>query len=315
MNDNRHPPVDDGLNVIDGIVQRFTSDEEVPGRAEVGDTLASHAQGIARYGRLRYVTHSDKKSAAGVLIVVRDKQIITQIHLPPRTLDNQALNHAGGIQRIGRFLVMPLEPMADAAVSLLTFWDLGNPEAPCEIEALAIPSNTRKAGSAGIANVGSGTAERWYVAACDNGHITVYSSPAFPAKPFTLAFEDSLRHSYESVCLVGDRLNKLYALAFRREHAIVGRDLIDVFTIDVQKGKLNPIKRLHQITSGTLKGDVHFRWGAGIDIEDDGQITVLATKRNFDSLFLTTAERAMLEARGADLAVLDRRFHINLFSH
>jgi hypothetical protein len=314
--ENTHPPVDDGLKAIAEIASKFTSDEKVPGQAEVNEIFFSHVQGISRFGSLRYVTHSDKDGDTGLLILVRDKRIVTQIHLRPRTIDGPALNHAGGIQRIGRFLVIPLEPMADGANgSQVTFWDLANPEKPDEIESIAIPCRTHKAGSAGIANLGTGIDQKWYVATCDNGFVKVYVSDDFPKRPFVFQFSRSLTHSYESFCLLGDKRQRLFALGFRRENDTVGPDLIDVYEIDLRGQTLNPSGQRHLTTSGTLEGDVHFRWGAGLEIEDDGRLTVLATKRNFNSLFLTEEERNHLVRQDVNPALLDLRFHINLFEH
>jgi hypothetical protein len=187
--DDTHPSVKDARQAIADIVPRFTSDEEVPGKADVEEIRDSHAQGIATLGRLRYVTHSDKKGDTGLLILVRDNQIVTQIHLRPRTIDGHTLNHAGGIQRIGRFLVIPLEPMTDGAnVSQVTFWSLADPEHPEEIEGLAIPCHKHKAGSAGIANLGADSDQQWYLATCDNGLVKVYASSNFPNRPFTYQF-------------------------------------------------------------------------------------------------------------------------------
>lgn len=313
---NTHPPVDDALKAIAEIAPKFTSDEKVPGKADVKEIFSSHVQGISRFGSLRYVTHSDKDGDTGLLILVRDNQIVTQIHLRPRTVGGHTLNHAGGIQRIGRFLVIPLEPMADGQnVSLVTFWDLANPEKPDEIEAIAIPCCMHKAGSAGIANLGTGVGQRWYVATCDNGLINVFVSEDFPSRPFAFQFCCRLTHSYESFCLLADKLERLFALGFRRENDTFGPDLIDVFEIDLCAQTLNPSGQRHLITSGTLRGDVHFRWGAGLEIEDDGRLTVLATKRNFDSLFLTEEEKDKLIRQEIDPALLDLRFHINLFEH
>jgi hypothetical protein len=316
VTDNTHPPVDDALKAIADIVPRFTSDEEVPGKAEVHEIIASHVQGISRLGSLTYVTHSDKDGDTGLLVLVRNKQIVTQIHLPPRKIDGHTLNHPGGIQRIGRFLVIPLEPTADGEnVSQVTFWDLANPEKPDEIKPIAIPCHKHKAGSAGIANVGADGDQVWCVATCDNGLVKVYISPDFPNRPFAFQFDCSLSHSYESFCLLGDNLERLFALGFRREQDFSGPDLIDVFEVDLHARTLNPAGRRHLVTSGTLHGDVHFRWGAGLEIEDDGRLTVLATKRNFNGLFLTEAERDRFLQQGADLTLFDLHFHINLFEH
>lgn len=316
MADNTHPVIADALKAIADIPTKFTTDEAIPGSADVGETIDSHVQGIARLGDVRYLTHSDKLGTKGLLILVRDQKIVAQIHLTERIVDGHPLNHAGGLQRIGRYVVIPLEAMPDGQnVSRVTFWDLADPAAPKEVEAIAFECHTHKAGSAGIANVGSGHGRRWYVATCDNGLVSVYASPDFPNKSFTFVFDVKLPNTYESFCLVSDTTGTLYALGFRSEFDVVIRDLVDVFVVDAAAHTLRPAGQRHLVTNGVIGEDVHFRWGAGVEIEADGRLTVMGTKRNFNSIFLEDADRARLAHPQVERAIIDRRFHINLFEH
>src|SRR5689334_6650726 len=98
MADNTHPVIADALQAIADIPRKYTADEAVPGSAEVGEKVDSHVQGIARLGEIRYLTHSDKLSTKGLLILVRNQEILDQVHLTERFLQGHALNHAGGLQ-------------------------------------------------------------------------------------------------------------------------------------------------------------------------------------------------------------------------
>jgi hypothetical protein len=314
--DNTHPRIADALRAIADIPTTFTADEAIPGAADVGETVQSHVQGIARLGALYYLTHSDAQSTQGLLMLVRDQSILDQIHLPERVLNGHPLNHAGGLQRIGRYLAIPLEPMDEGANgSRVSFWDIGDPLAPIEIEDIAIECPTQKAGSAGIAHVDAEPNHGWYVATCDNGLVSVYESTCFPGEPFVFRFTRRLPHSYESFCLLSDTTGLLYALGFRSDFAGVIRDLMDVFVVDLTAQDLRPVAHRHLITNGVIGEDVHFRWGSGLEIEVDGRLTVMGTKRNFNSIFLEDADRDRLAQPHVDRAIIDRRFHINLFEH
>src|SRR5262249_8195769 len=106
---------------------------------------------------------------------------------------------ATGVRRRRRFQSLRLVPNPTFGPGCrVTFWDLADPVAPKEIEAIAIECHEQKAGSVGIANVGSANDQRWYVATCDNGLVSVYKASDFPHQSFAFEFACKLSHSYES---------------------------------------------------------------------------------------------------------------------
>jgi hypothetical protein len=181
MGANTNPKVTSALDLVNALPDRFTSDFEMEGSPGV-EVVRSHVQGIARKGSYYLLTHSALDEPSGLLLVATDKKVVQRIRLPMAPIGGAVLNHPGGCQLIGDYLVIPFEAV-DRNVSRVSIFDVTSPERPSELTVPApIERGDRKAGAAGIANLTLDGGERWYLAVYDNGRVDHFASNggAFP---------------------------------------------------------------------------------------------------------------------------------------
>ena len=177
------------------------------------------------------------------------------------------------------------------------FWDLADPLAPKEIEGISIECHNRKPVRQDRQRRHRQRSGRWHVATCDNGLVSVYKSADFPHQSFAFEFDCKPSHSYESFCLLSDTSGTLLRSRFqriRRGHPRFARRL--------RRRSGRPCTAAGRASSpDQQRGDWRrcpFRWGVGLEIEADGRVTVMGTKRNFDSIFLDEVDRDRLAHLG-----------------
>jgi hypothetical protein len=283
MANNTNPKVGSALDAFKAIPQRHTSEIDIIASPHT-DVVESHVQGVVRKDTFYLMTHSDVHADAGLLIVADATKNATTIPLTVPPIAGAALNHPGGCQLIGDYLLVPFEAVHHD-VSRISFFDVSDPARPSELSRPApITRTDRKAGAAGVANVTIDGTEFWYLAAYDNGRVDVYRSEghAFPDTEFGLVFTRQIPDGYESFCLFAEQSNQLFGIGFRRDS--LGRDKGDLYHVHLDTQQLELLESTHFFAN--VWRNVHFRWGAGIDIRSTTELAILASGRNFLPLSL-----------------------------
>lgn len=312
MTSNTNPKTPDVRDCFNAIRHTRPLDTVVVGNPHV-EVVKSHVQGVATLGDGYLLTHSNVEGDAGRLLVVDGQRNATTVVLPALTLDGVSLNHPGGCQRVGDFLIIPFEAV-QKNVSRVSVFDLSAPTRPIELTTPApIERHDRKAGAAGVANVTIAGSEFWFLGVYDNGRVDVFRSDgrAFPNTEFTLQFVSSIPDGYESFCLVAEASNDLFAIGFRRDSR--GQDKADLYMIHLDTARLELLASRRFVTNGLRT--VHFRWGAGLAIHADGTFAIVATGRNFLPGPLIETETGTVDALSPQAqAGFTSHCHINTFS-
>ena len=279
---------------FDRVMTREPVDVSVAGNPGL-ETTFSHVQGAVKQGDLYLLTHSNR-GGDPALLVCNDTTLVKTIPLCQPPGSARLFDHAGGLQRLGDYAVIPLEPMDGMPASRVAFFDITDPVSTHEMPSPpAITRDDRKASTAGIASVMVGGRMRWYVATLDDHQVDVYGSTVgeFPDTTFEHLFCDTLDlGGHQSFCLVAEEGGALYAIGLRSTGAML-RDFADLYAIDVDAGKVRFVET-RQFTTKAIY-NVHFRWGAGLDVGESEGLRVLATGRNFTIFSLAQA--------GAEVAV------------
>ena len=313
---NSNPKLTNLADVFASIPEDHSTDTKVFGSTDVRIDPHSHVQGIARAGRSLIVTHSDAHESSGLYLLLEGDEIAALRRLPPARTMKPYLNHCGGCQRIGDYLIIPSEAIFDP-LSRISFFDISNPSKPTELTSPPPIDLERKTGAAGVANVTIDGVEYWYLAAYDNGPVLIFRSDGqpFPDTAFEFRFEKDIMDGYQAFCLVADSDNRLYACGFRLDALF--RDWVDVYEVLPEKKDLLPRASRRFRTIGAL--NVHFRWGAGLDIPSEGGMELLSTGRVFSRLPVAAeADVQAWQELERDLSAEDvslrPRCHINTFS-
>ncbi len=286
MVSNTNPKVGNVLALFNAIPRRRRADLEIAGNPGV-EVVKSHIQGIARHGDGYLLTYSNVQGDRGRLLVVDSQLKARSIALPPFSLDGAVLNHPGGCQAIGDYLVIPFEAV-EKNVSRVSVFDVSVPGQPVELTTPApVERHDQKAGAAGIASLTIDGVEYWYLAIYDNGRVDIHRSDGrpFPDTEFSFQFRRTIPDGYESFCLVAEETNRLFAVAFRLDS--ISRDKADLYAIHLDTQKVELLESRRFLTNGLL--NVHFRWGGGLDIRSRDELAILATSRNFLPFLLAEA--------------------------
>lgn len=313
MADNTNPKIRAALDLFNAVPRRHPADVEISGSPGI-EVVKSHIQGIAKHRDGYLLTHSDVQGDRGHLLAVDGRLHATSIALPPFTLDGAPLNHPGGCQAIGDYLVIPFEATT-RNVSRISIFDVSAPTQPVELATPApIERRTQKAGAAGIANVTIDGTEYWFLAVYDNGRVDVYRSDGrpFPGTEFTCQFTATIPDGYESFCLVAEDTNRLFAVGFRLDS--ISRDKADLYAIHLDTARLELLESRRFLTHAVL--NVHFRWGGGLDIRSRDELAMLATSRNFLPFLAQVAEgeRNSRASAAPGAPLLAPHCHVNTFA-
>lgn len=310
---NTNPKVRAVLDLFNALPRKHPVGAEITGNPGI-EVLKSHIQGIAKHRDGYLLTHSNVQGDRGYLLAVDDQLRATSIALPPFALDGAALNHPGGCQAIGDYLVVPFEATTKN-VSRVSIFDVSLPAQPVERATPApIERRAQKAGAAGIANLTLDDAEFWHLAVYDNGRVDVYRSDGrpFPDTEFSLQFTATIPDGYESFCLVAEDTNRLFAVGFRLDS--ISRDKADLYAVHLAAGQLELLESKRFVTNAVL--NIHFRWGGGLDIRSPDELAILATSRNFLPFLLqgTTTAGSSSTAAAPYEALLRPHCHVSTFA-
>ena len=265
---------------------------KVTGEPWIPNIAESHVQGFVTYNNsYALATYNNKGYSNGQLCTIdlSSHALISSIDTPPANY-----NHPCGMQIIGDYCVMAIENSAYKQ-SFVYFYDMttiGIQKTPTPLS-YVLPRPQAGAGAAAITNfTDQSGVERYLLGVYDNGTIDFYVSDGQPLPNPTfgdIQFSVQTEHGgYSNISLLTDVGQGLWLVGYRSSGTIVYDDYMDLYQITLQDGgttKISTSMSIHMVTDhggGVVGVDgVHFRWGAGLQINPDGSLTMLATQRNF----------------------------------
>ena len=258
------------------------------GEPRIPNMAESHVQGICENDAYYVLTHNNKGYAKGHVLVISkdDLKLVNKADV-----DVNHYNHPGGCQRIGDYMVTGIEN-SDSNQSGIYLWsiagDLGK-LGPQIVATLADRPGTG-CGAAGIADFLLDGVQQWALAGLNDGSVDIYRSSGGSlgdnSCTFSFSFTAKLRDEdkdAQSINLVTNDANFVYLVAFV-SHGINYADHAVLYKVHLGDETFEFIKDLHVTThhGGVIGVDgVHFRWGAGLTIDDSSSLNFLATQRNF----------------------------------
>lgn len=277
---NVNPKLSDVPAVFALLPERYNSEIEVSGTSATSPNLNSHIQGVARYGDFHFFTHSDAAERSGSLLISKGSKLIDKIRVPKTQGRGSSLNHPGGCQRIGGYLVIAVEKIGAATGSLVLFLDISDPYSVKQLQTPApIPRPNSRAGAAGITNLLIDSVEYWLLAAYDNGNVDFYLSDgnAFPETEFRWLFHAPTDCGHQSFCLLTDTRESVYAIGCGWKNGT--EDWADLYSVVPETKSITKIASRHFRTNGLH--NVHFRWGCSVDVVSEDSFTLNCTGRVF----------------------------------
>lgn len=206
------------------------------------------------------------------------------------------LRHPGGMQLIGRYLVVGVEDNQEKRRSQVQFWDVSNPLAPALRAPLTVAreSTTPKDKTAGAVGIVRRESDHLLVVAnWDARALDFYTSNGLPLSDDACRFAPAARwsieeahtaswtpdrvwRSYQGVNLVCDTEFNLFLLGFATAGS--NTDVIDLFSVDLSNEPPEIIRKLRSKPM-QLTGGAHFRYAGGIRVGSVNDLTCYATER------------------------------------
>lgn len=228
--------------------------------------------------------------------VPRSHGEIRHVQYLPSDGNQPPLRHPGGMQLIGKYLVIGVEDSQNKCRSQVQFWDVSDPLAPKQRTSLTVVRESsipkdKTAGAVGIVQRARDhvlVVANWDAKALDfyasNGSALDDEGCQFTSMARWTADEANKDRwepndnwgNYQGVNLVCDRDFNIFLLGFSTTGA--GEDLIDLFSVDLSKDPRNIIRKL-STKRMVLKGGAHFRYSGGIFIASSTELLCYATER------------------------------------
>lgn len=266
-------------------------------------TLSSHIQGAIKYGDYYVLSHNNKGCSKGILVVSDAKNG----RYKEMNTDLANFNHPGGMQRYQNYMFESLED-SSASKSYVKMYNINGlsvDKMPELCEGFVLVRENAGAGAVGICK---NTSRKCYMIAVYNSHGSDSSSGSNPAfdiyeipylksdgseidlknvtvgSPAYTIFKNC--GDCQNIALVYDEVvSCVYIVVFRTNGDDLSyADYVDVYKVDSTQKSMNNILSLHMKTvHSKIDGifGVHFRWGAGLDVGNNGDITLFSTERNF----------------------------------
>ncbi len=283
----RVPDVPAAFNAVskDGVRHTYKGEPWVPNMVE------SHVQGVAPCREYLFLTHNNKGYSRGYIIIInRDRKKMVQKFDTP----DEHFNHPGGCQTIGSYVAVAVEN-SGYSESYIHFYDLSGMTDTTQPALLTYNLHSTKSGCGGVGITNyteAAGAERYLLAAYDNGKLDVYQSNPVPLSDPNLQFTQvgvtiKLPESgYSEVCLVTQADQSIYLAGFRTDDlGLKNEDWADLYSITVSSTvSAKRLKSRHMYSKhGGVVGaaGVHFRYGAGLQVRSDLSLEFFATQRNF----------------------------------
>ena len=206
------------------------------------------------------------------------------------------LRHPGGMQLIGRYLVIGVEDNQNKRRSQVQFWDVSDPFAPKQRTPLTVirESATPKDKTAGAVGIVRCARNHLLVVAnWDAKALDFYVSNGLPLDDDACRFTFRVRWTndeankapwkpnghwgnYQGVNLVCDRDFKVYLFGFC---TTTGEDCMDLFSVDLSKDPQNILRKLSSKRM-LLQGGAHFQYSGGISIVSPKELSCYASERD-----------------------------------
>ncbi|MGV8174762.1 MAG: hypothetical protein ACP5OU_03575 [Methanothrix sp.] len=262
---------------LENVIEAYNKiQDNIPGKYLTSDVPLSsggHIQGIAKYFNFKIISHSNDSDKRGYLCIYFLDKYKNKLEVPDT-------NHPGGIQIIGDVLVVPVEGANSSTIHFYRL-DLMTEYNPIPDLLLYSLHLNKRCGGLGITNFTSNNIELYLLATYDNGAIDLYVSKEFPGHNWELKASRLCKESgYSEICLLTEVNQTVYMIGFRTTHIPTKNDMptdyyddyMDIYRINTNDWTITPLEDLSRHMIFKFKGTdsmygVHFRWGAGIDID------------------------------------------------
>lgn len=256
------------------------------------DPVVNHIQGYAQYESMdgepyAILTHS-VGTAEYAHIVIGTKQGDEKLGYKTYLKD---WRHPGGIQTIGDYLLVPNEQETSATIALYDLRALTVGELR-RVESFNLQVN-HKAGALGITSYEDEQGNAYYVlivAHLDgaNSIYYVYQASAengIESAEFQQVGSFALDKDFQGFGLVTESgTNRIYMIGlWSTTEGASYADYAYLYELDTDTWSLGEeLNSRHLVSTGGGAGvmGVHFRYGAGVSVSENGELTVSATERN-----------------------------------
>lgn len=199
--------------------------------------------------------------------------------------------HPGGIQVIGDYVFVPSEHESSAHVALYDLRTLAVGELR-RVERFDLSVN-HKAGALGITSYKDAGGTEYYVLVVahldnENSVYHVYRAPAadgIEAASFTEVGSFPCNKDFQGFGLITEEeTNDIYMIGlWSPSEGATFADYAYLYKLNAETWTIGePLESIHMVSKGGLPGmmGVHFRYGAGTYVDQDGLLTISATERN-----------------------------------
>jgi hypothetical protein len=265
---------------------------ELTGRAVSYDVGKCHFQGFTQYGSAPYFLATYNVLTADYAHIISADEAYGASGYATY---GQGWRHPGGIQTIGDYLLVPSEKDDESLIAMYDLRGVCVKELP-RVEQFLLQLE-HKAGCLGIvtyADPSSRLDEYYLLIVGDGATYHVYKSQndtavKLPDAKFNPVGSFTLKDGKKDIDCQGFGLvtggddPRVYMIALMTFDLGTGNeDWGYLYEIDTTTWQPKELVSRHFYSKGGLPGldGVHFRWGAGIQVTENGQLVLLATARN-----------------------------------
>lgn len=253
------------VNHIQGYAQYETTDQE-------SYVILTHSVGTADYGHI-VIGPKDDNEKLGYKTYLKNWQ------------------HPGGIQIIGDYLIVPNEQETSAAIAMYDLRALAVGELR-RVESFDLQVN-HKVGALGITSYENEHGDIYYVLVAAhldgaNSVYHVYQAPAeggIESAVFQQVGSFALDKDFQGFGLVTESsTNRIYMIGlWSTTEGASYADYAYLYELDTDTWSISQeLSSHHLVSTGGAVGvmGVHFRYGAGVSVSEEGELTISATERN-----------------------------------
>lgn len=262
-------------------------EKTIAGNADVPNIVESHIQGVVKYENYYIMSHNNKGYSKGVFVVSDGDKKYEQFDSY-----DEHYNHPGGMQRYESYMLVGVEDSSHkkSYIRLYNLSCMSLDKLPRMEESFAIERSSTGTCALGICKLKDQYIIAAYAPHGNTASIDFYTASAdkeLPQATFTQLCSIKTEHaSYQNIALYAEQDGTIYLVGFRSDGGTSEIDYIDLFEAEMKSNavELQAIYTRHLYTEqgSTLGTDgVHFRWGAGLEMDGNGNIMLLATQRNF----------------------------------
>ena len=255
-----------------------------------------HLQGIQNTKKGEYIISGSSNEMAYLLLVNQNGHIYELVDITensaPEKETHIIFNHASGFQLVDNHIVLGLEKKGDQkSGSVVNAYDLNGNRTHRLVTRNGTNDGGGTAGAVGIVRLQNNT----YLMAVGSWHshkIDFYVSKSHITNPdFKLigswreqsankeGWHDNSWAKYQSLNLIKDIKGNVFLFAFGQKS---GKDIVDLYSVDIGAIEMDVNSCLTKIAQKPMhcKKKVSFRYGAGIGVNFNNEISILATDKN-----------------------------------